>query len=182
MGKGTTRLDTAHRTFIERQRIFFVASAPLARTGHVNLSPKGLDTFRVLDAETVAYLDLTGSGAETIAHMRENGRITLMFCAFDGAPNILRIYGRGEVLLPGTEGFDRVAPDFQVLPGTRSILLVHVEKVSTSCGYGIPVYRHKRDRDQLVSWADRKGEGGVGDFQRKHNERSIDGLPALDQD
>ncbi|MCX8073568.1 MAG: pyridoxamine 5'-phosphate oxidase family protein [Candidatus Binatia bacterium] len=174
------RIEPAVREFIERQHVFFVATAPLARNGHVNLSPKGLDSLRVLDDRTVAYLDLTGSGVETIAHLKENGRITLMFCAFEGEPKIVRVYGRGEVLEPGDPGFAALRSCFPPLPGVRAMIRVRVQRVAQSCGYGVPVYQFVGEREQLVKWAERKGEAGLRDYQLRHNLRSIDGLPGLD--
>src|SRR5687767_10044393 len=134
MGKVYDALDDGLRAFLAEQRVFFVATAPSA-DGHVNLSPKGYDCFRVLDDHTVAYLDLTGSGVETIAHLRDDGRITLMFCAFTGPPKILRLYGRGEVIEAGAAGFDALAAGFPPLPGARAIIRVRVDRISDSCGY-----------------------------------------------
>jgi pyridoxamine 5'-phosphate oxidase-like protein len=146
------------------QPIFFVATAP-SEGGHVNLSPKGYDTLRVLDEQRVAYLDLTGSGVETIAHLRDNGRVTLMACAFSGNPRISRIYGRGAVHLLGTPAFETLAPEFPELPGARSIIEIEVDRVSTSCGYAVPLMDLVGDRDRLLDWATKA--------------ESIDGLPGL---
>lgn len=183
MGSAHSTIDAEAAAFIRAQRMFFVASAPLAGDGHVNLSPKGLDTFRILDERTVAYLDFVGSGAETIAHLRENGRMTIMFCAFDGPPKILRLYGRGEVLEPGDEGFGaRLAgfpPDMTAAPGVRSILVLHVDRVANSCGYGVPRYAYVGERTELGDWCRRKGDDGVREYQSKKNGSSLDGLPAL---
>jgi predicted pyridoxine 5'-phosphate oxidase superfamily flavin-nucleotide-binding protein len=167
--------------FIAAQRVFFVATAP-TDGGHVNLSPKGLDTFAVLDPTTVAYLDLTGSGVETIAHLRQNGRITIMFCAFDGKPNILRLYGRGEVLSIGEPEADAILSRFGDYPGARSVILVHIDRVSTSCGYGVPRLRYDGERDQLLSWAERRGADGLVEYRQEKNAASIDGLPGLAAD
>ncbi len=164
--------------FIAAQRVFFVATAP-TDGGHVNLSPKGLDTFAVLDPNTVAYLDLTGSGVETIAHLRENGRITFMFCAFDGKPNIVRLYGRGEVLPTGEPEADALLPRFGEYPGARSVIRVQVDRVSTSCGYGVPLLGYEGERDQLTTWADRRGPDGLVAYREEKNAVSIDGLPGL---
>jgi hypothetical protein len=161
------------------QPMFFVATAPSGDGGHVNLSPKGYDTLRVLGPNRVAYLDLTGSGVETIAHLRENGRITLMACAFNGNPRISRLHGRGTVYLTGTEGFDALAPQFPELPGRRSIIDVAVERVSTSCGYAVPLMDLVGDRDRLIEWADKKGEQGIVDYWASKNATSLDGLPGL---
>jgi predicted pyridoxine 5'-phosphate oxidase superfamily flavin-nucleotide-binding protein len=165
--------------FIAAQRVFFVATAP-TDGGHVNLSPKGLDTFAVLDANTVAYLDLTGSGVETIAHVRENGRITIMFCAFDGKPNIARLYGRAEVLPTGKPETDALLPRFGAYPGARSVIRVRVDRVSTSCGYGVPLLEYERERDELLKFADRRGPDGLVEYRNEKNAASIDGLPGLD--
>lgn len=167
--------------FIAAQSVFFVGTAP-ADGGHVNVSPKGLDTFAVLDANTVAYLDLTGSGVETIAHLRQNGRITIMFCAFDGKPNIVRLYGRGEVLSPGEPEADALLPRFGEYPGARSVIRVHIDRVATSCGYGVPRLRYEGERDQLLSFAERRGADGLVAYRQENNVASIDGLPGLAAD
>jgi hypothetical protein len=164
---------------LAEQHVFFVATAPSGAEGHVNLSPKGHDTLRVLDPTTVAYLDLTGSGVETIAHLRDNGRITLMFCAFSGPPRIVRLYGRGEILLPGEGGFDALAALFPVFTGVRSVIRVRIDRVATSCGYAVPKMAYEGERDTLVKWTDRKGAEGVLRYQREHNAKSIDGLPGV---
>lgn len=165
------------QAFIEAQPLFFVASAPLAADGHVNLSPKGLDSFRVLGPHRVAYLDLTGSGNETSAHLHENGRITLMFCAFAGAPKILRLCGRGRVVLPGAPGWDELAGRFPPHTGIRQVVVADVERVQTSCGFGVPRMDTVQQRDQLVRWAEAKGDA-LPAYRREKNARSIDGLPA----
>ena len=181
MSEPAPALDDDLIGFVERQHIFFVATAPAGADGHVNVSPKGHDTFRVLDPRTVAYLDLTGSGVETIAHLRENGRITLMFCAFSGKPDIVRIYGRGEPVLPGDEGFDALLGRFPPLGGVRSVIRVRIERVSSSCGYAVPLMQYEGERDTLTKWVDRKGPEGVAEYQKKKNALSIDGLPGLPQ-
>lgn len=163
----------------ERQPLFFVATAPLQPDGHVNVSPKGGDSFRVLDPTTVAYLDLTGSGAETIAHVRENRRLTIMFCAFEGKPNIVRLFGRGEVLLAGDDDFEQLAPRFPPHIGRRSIIRLHVERVSTSCGYAVPLMDFVGNRSALDEWAERQGPEGIAQYQAARNQQSIDGLPAV---
>lgn len=180
MGKVVEAIDAELRRWIERQHVFFVATAPSGDGGHVNLSPKGLDSLRVLDERRVAYLDLTGSGAETIAHLRQNGRITVMFCAFEGKPRIVRLHGRGEVLRPGEAEFDDLAPRFPSMPGARSIIRVTAERVSSSCGYAVPLMAFTGDRDSLVEWAERRGEAGIESYWAEKNTTSIDGLPALD--
>ena len=164
--------------FIAAQRVFFVATAP-TDGGHVNLSPKGLDTFAVIDPNTVAYLDLTGSGVETVAHLRENGRITIMFCAFDGKPNIVRLYGRGEVLPLGEPEAEALLPRFGEYPGARSVIRVQVDRVSTSCGYGVPLLEYEGERDELMKFAERRGPDGLVEYRAEKNAASIDGLPGL---
>jgi hypothetical protein len=167
------------REWIAAQHIFFVATAPLASDGHVNLSPKGLDTFRVLGPRRVAYLDLTGSGVETIAHLRENGRITLMLTAFTGPPRILRLQGQGEAHVVGTPGFAALAPSLPSREGTRAIITIEVTRIATSCGFSVPRYEFVAERDQLDRWAANKGPEGVIAYRQEKNARSIDGLPAL---
>lgn len=165
------------RGFIEEQPLFFVASAPLADDGHVNLSPKGLDCLRVLGPHEVAYLDLTGSGNETAAHLAENGRITLMFCAFAGPPKILRLYGRGRVVLPGSDGWDELRDLFPDYPGVRQVVTARVTRVQTSCGFAVPRMELAGQRDTLLRWAEAKGDG-LPAYRAEKNARSIDGLPA----
>jgi hypothetical protein len=180
MGTVVEAIDDTIRTFIELQHMFFVATAPLDRGGHVNLSPRGLDTFRILSPRRVAWLDHVGSGAETIAHVRENGRLTVMFCAFQGPPKIVRLYGRGGVLRPGAETFDELGPLFGEAPSARAIITLDVNRVSHSCGFGVPLYNYQGQRTQLTDWADRKGETALRAYQAQKNARSIDGLPAVD--
>lgn len=164
------------RAWIERQHMFTVATAPLGADGHVNVSPKGLDSLRIVDEMTVAYLDYTGSGAETIAHVRENGRITLMWSAFDGPPRIVRVHGRGEVL-----GVDDplVAGLFDIKPGARAVILVRADRVSDSCGYSVPLYEYVGQRTRLDEWAAAKTAAELVEYRAKKNACSIDGLPAL---
>ncbi len=163
--------------FIARQHLFFVGTAPLSGDGHVNLSPKGLDCFRILSPTRVAYMDIIGSGNETAAHVIENGRITFMFCAFEGSPNILRLYGRGHAVLRGDSEWDEMAAHFTIYPSTRQIIVADISRVQTSCGYGVPQYEYVGEREQHFKWADRKGEAGLADYQRENNACSIDGLP-----
>ena len=176
-------LTDRDRAFIAKQRMFFVATAPLSGEGLVNLSPKGLDgTFAVIDDRTVAYLDLVGSGIETLAHLRENGRICVMFNAFEGPPNILRIQGRGEPIEPEEGGFDELLSQFPELSGNagvRSIIKVTAERIADSCGFGVPFYEYKGQRDDLVRWCEKKGPDGVAQYKQKKNAKSLDGLPGL---
>ncbi|MGD8318229.1 MAG: pyridoxamine 5'-phosphate oxidase family protein [Myxococcales bacterium] len=174
--------DSIHgklRDFMERQKVFFVATAPSDAEGHINLSPKGLPgTFCILDDQTLAYLDLTGSGVETIAHLRENGRICVMFCAFEGPPRIVRVHGAGEVIEPHDEQFRALAEKFEPYRGVRSIIRIRAHRISDSCGYGVPLYEHKGEREQLQKWAEHKGPEGIAEYQRDNNAQSIDGIPS----
>jgi len=179
MGKVFDGLDDALRRFISRQHVFFVASAPLSADGHVNLSPKGLDTFRVLGPTTVAYLDLTGSGVETIAHLRENGRLTVMFCAFEGRPRILRLYGRGRAVEPTAAEWGELAAHFPELPGVRSVVVLEVERIADSCGYAVPRYEYAGDLPQLAEWCEKKSPEALRAYRARKNAASIDGLPGL---
>ncbi len=179
MGKLFTELNDDLRAFIAAQQMFFVATAPLSADGHVNLSPKGLDTFRVLGPTTVAYLDLTGSGVETIAHLRENGRLTVLFCAFAGRPRIVRLQGRGRVVMPADAEWADVSAGFPQLPGVRAVIVLDADRISDSCGYGVPLYEFTGHRPQLTDWADTKGPDGVEEYKAKKNRASIDGLPGL---
>jgi pyridoxamine 5'-phosphate oxidase-like protein len=179
MGKSYSEIDDSIRAFVERQHVFFVATAPSGDEGHVNCSPKGLDCLRILGPTTVVYLDYVGSGAETIAHLRQNGRIVLMFCAFEGLPKIVRLHGRGEVLEPEDDSFAKLLASFDPGLGARSIVRVELDRISDSCGYGVPLLRYRGERTQLPAWAERKGETGLYDYQRTKNSASIDGLPAL---
>jgi hypothetical protein len=179
MGRTADAIDPATADWIARQPVFFVATAPAGPEGHVNLSPKGLDTFRVLGPKEVAYLDLTGSGVETIAHLRQNGRITVMFCAFAGPPRILRLFGLGRVIEPGDDRFTALAEGFPDLPGVRSIISVALDRVADSCGYAVPRMDLVGDRDRLVRWAEAKGTDGLAAYQARMNRESIDGLPGL---
>jgi predicted pyridoxine 5'-phosphate oxidase superfamily flavin-nucleotide-binding protein len=183
MGTVHERIDDRLRAFIERQRMFFVATAPAGPDGRINLSPKGIDgTFVVIDDHTVAYLDITASGAETIAHLRENGRITVMFCAFDGSPNIVRLHGRGRFVTIYDDGYDDLAAHFKPVAGPRAVVLVDVERVSDSCGYGVPLYEYAGERDLLPPFMERKGGEGRAEYRMQKNRVSIDGLPAFDFD
>ena len=179
MGKIYSEIDERLHSFMTAQPCFFVATAPSGPGGHVNCSPKGLDTFRVLGPTTVAYLDYTGSGVETIAHLRENGRIVVMFCAFQGPPNIVRLHGRGAVVEPSDAGFGGLLAHFDAGPGLRAIVRIEVTRISDSCGYGVPLLRYEGERDQLAAWAERKGDEGLAEYRREKNALSIDGLPGL---
>lgn len=191
MGRVYEGIDDHLRGWIERQPLYFVGSAPLAEHGHVNISPKGpIGTLRILDEQTLAYLDVAGSGAETISHLRENGRIVVMLCAFEGPPRIVRLHGRGEVVLPGEArfgellercGFDQPAHD----EARRSIILVSVTRVADSCGYGVPLMTFEGLRPHQDAWAAKRlrtgGEHALLEYQAEKNALSLDGLPAIDE-
>ncbi|MCC6612351.1 MAG: pyridoxamine 5'-phosphate oxidase family protein [Anaerolineae bacterium] len=174
MAKFYDTINDERCAFIEAQHMFFVASAPLAADGHVNLSPKGMDTFRVLGPNRVAYADLTGSGNETSAHLLENGRVTIMFCAFEGTPRIMRLFGRGTTALPGSPLWDELSPHFNLIEGTRQIIVVDVMQAQTSCGYGVPLYEYQGERDYYFQFCDKVD---VETYQQENNHTSQDGLP-----
>ena len=175
MGKFHPEITLELREFIAEQQMFFTASA--ATTGRVNVSPKGIDTFRVLDENTVAYLDLTGSGNETAAHLLADGRMTIMFCAFAGAPNIVRLFGQGEVVQLDTPRGRELHEDFPILPGERHFIVLHVESVQTSCGFSVPLYEFQEQRSLLIDWAHKQGEAKLKEYRHNKNSVSIDGLP-----
>lgn len=158
--------------------MFFVGTAP-SSGGRVNVSPKGFDSFAIIDETTVAYLDLTGSGAETVAHIQDNGRITIMFCAFEGAPNIVRLQGRGRAVFPDDPRFAELASLFPDLPGVRSVIVIDVERVADSCGFGVPKMELIGQRDELTRWTNRKSSDELIEYRRQENAASIDGLPAI---
>lgn len=183
MGKTYDAIEGRLRAFVERQPVFFVATAPSGDAGHVNVSPKGLaDTFVVVDQHTVAYLDLTASGAETIAHVRQNGRITLMFCSFERTPNVVRLHGRGRVVSLYDDEYAAWASRFPDNPAARAVVVVDVERVSDSCGYALPILAVQEERDMLTPNMARRGAEGVVAYRRRKNAVSIDGLPAFDDD
>jgi hypothetical protein len=179
VGKVFEDIDDRLAAFIGAQHLFFVATAPLTADGHVNLSPKGLASFAILGPRRVAYLDLVGSAAETIAHARENGRIVFMFCAFEGPPRIVRLHGRARAVEPGDADFEELAAPFDTPHNTRAIVVADLERISDSCGYGVPLMSFEAEREQLPMWADRKGAAGVVAYQLENNLESLDGLPAL---
>ena len=178
MGKILKSITPELAAFIKAQPLFFVATAPLAAAGHVNLSPKGLDTFRILSENRVAYLDLTGSGNETAAHVTENSRITIMFCSFGEAPLILRLYGQGRVVLATSDLWPESVSQFPDYPGIRQVVVADVEFIQTSCGFGVPVMDYIGERDRLSRWAKSKGEEGLREYHRTRNSKSLDGLSA----
>jgi Pyridoxamine 5'-phosphate oxidase len=175
MAKFYPELTEELQDFIRQQQLFFTATAP--QDGRINLSPKGIDTFRILDANTVAYLDLTGSGNETSAHLLENSRMTLMFCSFTEKPWILRLYGQGSVIRPRDRAWAEMIGQFPTLAGTRQIFQMQVEAAQTSCGMGVPMYEFQTHRDSLIQWAEKKGEAGLQQYWQEKNQTSIDGLP-----
>jgi hypothetical protein len=177
MSKEIAEITPELADWIAQQKVFFVATAPLSANGHVNCSPKGGDSFRVLGPRLAAYQDYTGSGAETSAHLKENGRIVIMFCAFDGEPRISRLHGRGEILRPGMPDYPALAAKFPENPGTRAIVRVTVTRISTSCGFAVPFFDFQKPRDTLDKYAVNKGPEGLVEYRKKKNARSIDGLP-----
>lgn len=175
-------IDTEVAAWLHAQPVFFVGTAPLSENGHVNCSPKGGDSFRVVGPMEAAYLDYTGSGAETAAHLRENGRIVLMFCAFSGKPEIVRLHGTGELITPKDARFDSLAALFPPNPGTRAVVRVCVTRVSTSCGFAVPLMEYRQERETLDKWAAAKGQKGLEEYRISKNARSIDGLGAFTQE
>jgi hypothetical protein len=180
MGKLYDEITPELAAWLQEQRVFFVATAPLSDSGLVNCSPKGMDTFRILGPREVAYLDLTGSGIESVAHIQENGRIVLMFCAFAGPPKIVRLQGEGEVLQANSLAYRELQAKFPDHPGARAIIGIHLTRISDSCGYGVPRYQYAGERDALVKWTESKGPEGLADYRREKNAHSLDGLPGLD--
>lgn len=180
MGKVHEQIDERLAAWLTEQPMFVVATAPLAGDGLINASPKGgSGTFTVLGPRTVAYLDLTGSGVETIAHLRENGRIVMMFMAFEGRPQIVRLNGRGRAVLPDGPEFTELVQRFPRHPGTRAVIVVDVDRIADSCGYAVPRMDYVADRDVLDLWSQKKGPEGIADYWAKHNTVSLDGLPGL---
>lgn len=179
MGKTYEQIDEYLAKTIQEQHVFFVATAPLDSRGNLNLSPKGLDSFRILSPRTVAYLDVIGSGVETIAHLKENGRIVIMFCKFQGSPNIFRLHGMGRVVEPNAPEFPELAAKFPPYETTRAIIVVDVTRISHSCGYGVPLMKYEGERTQHFAWAAHKGVEGLKLYKQEKNRQSIDGLPGL---
>ncbi|MDQ0050103.1 hypothetical protein J2T18_004425 [Paenibacillus polymyxa] len=177
MGKKFSSILPEYKEFIQRQHIFFVGSAPISETGHVNISPKGYDSFRILSDQEVAYLDLSGSGNETSAHIIENGRVTIMFCAFEGEPSVLRLYGTGTVVLPNTKRWNELYPLFNPLPGARQIIVIDVHMVQDSCGFAVPFMTYTSEREKLKDVAIQMGEEVLKKYAYEKSLESIDGLP-----
>ena len=175
MGKFYKELEPKLQEFVSEQKVFFVGTA--APEGTVNISPKGMDSLRIIDSKQVAWLNLTGSGNETAAHLNEIPRMTLMFCAFDGKPLILRIYGNARTLHPRDEEWSLWSSKFPEMPGSRQIFLLDINSVQTSCGFGVPLFQFQGDRKQLIDWANKEGEDGIKEFWDECNQTSIDGKP-----
>ena len=175
MSKFYTKITSRLQKFIEAQKIFFVATAP--NSGRINLSPKGMDSFRVLNENTVLWLNVTGSGNETAAHLSENERITIMFCSFEKVPNILRLYGKGKEIKPKDANWNEVISLFPETPGTRQIFEITIESAQTSCGMSIPFFEYKGERNDLNDWAKEQGKEGIENYWQNNNQTSIDGLP-----
>ena len=180
MGNEYAEITPELADWLGQQRVFFVATAPLAADGLVNCSPKGMDTFRVLGPRQVAYLDLTGSGVETIAHVRENGRMVFTFCAFEGPPRIVRLHGAGDVVTMGMPEYETLRALFPDHPGARAVIRAPLVRVGDSCGYAVPRYDYVGERDALVRWAESKGTDGLARYRWEKNARSLDGLPGLE--
>jgi hypothetical protein len=181
MGKLYELLSPELQTWLLKQQVFFVATAPLSRGGHVNCSPKGGDTFRILNDHEVAYLDLTGSGIETVAHLQENGRIVIMFCAFSGPPKIVRLHGIGQTLYPQHPDFSDLGRSFPAHPATRAIVRVKVTRISDSCGHGVPQFEFIAPRELISQWSAAKGAQGLAEYRSEKNRASIDGIPGYNQ-
>lgn len=182
MGKEYTEIDARIQRWMARQHMFFVSTAPLQNDGLVNCSPKGLDSLVVLGSHQLAYLDVGGSGIETVAHVKENGRITIMLCAFDGPPAIFRFYGIGTVVEPHDDGFSDLVDKFPKAPGVRNIITIDVQKIRDSCGYGVPLYEFSKQRDSFDNYFADKSEGFLQNYRRDRNEHSLDGLKGLNID
>ena len=179
MGKVFDGIDDTLRAWIARQPMFFVATAPLAADGRVNVSPRGHDSFSVLDGHRVGWVDYTGSGIETIAHLRENGRVCVMFCSFESRPRVVRLHGHGSIAMPGEPAYDDLVARHPAHPSTRAAIVVDVERVSDSCGYGVPVMQVVQERDLLLLHAQRRGPDGMAAYRAAKNAASIDGLPGI---
>jgi hypothetical protein len=177
MGEFYKQISKKQEEFIKNQQMYFVGTAPLSENGHINVSPKGLDSFRVIDPNQIAYLDVISSGNETSAHILENGRITIMFCSFDKKPLILRLYGKGRTILPSNDHWNTYAGLFEVYESTRQIIVVDVDLVQSSCGFGVPRYEFIEHRDIHFSWAGQKGPQGLSAYIDENNLTSLDGLP-----
>lgn len=179
MGKEYTEFDERLQDWIGRQHVFFVSTAPSAADGLINCSPKGLDCLRVTGPRQIAYVDTGGSGIETVAHIKENGRVTIMLCAFEGPPKIFRFYGLGHVLEPHDEGFEEMLAKFPEMPAARNIISVDVERIIDSCGFGVPLYEFKKHRDSLDNYFSKQSEEDISKYRRDRNSESLEGMPGL---
>ena len=179
MGKEYQEIDERMQRWIDRQRMFFVSTAPLADDGRINCSPKGLDGLRVLGPRQIAYADTGGSGIETVAHLKENGRIVIMLCAFDGPPKIFRFYGHGRSVEPNDADFERLVPMFPKMPALRNFIIVDIDCIRDACGYGVPLYDFKSDRESLKNWCENQTEDELLAYRIEKNDQSLDGLPGL---
>lgn len=175
MGKFNTKITKRTQQFIYAQKMFFVATAP--NNGRINLSPKGMDSFKVVDENRVLWLNVTGSGNETAAHLLENNRITIMFCSFEGSPNILRLYGKGKEIKPGDTNWSELISLFPAVPGARQIFDIEIESTQNSCGMSVPFYQYQGEREELNDWAKDLGQNGIEEYWKSKNQISIDGLP-----
>ncbi len=180
MGKTYQEIDARIERWMERQKMFFVATAPLSADDSVNLSPKGNDTLRVLDPQTLLYLDSGGSGIETVAHLRENGRIVIMMCSFDAAPKIYRFHGTGSVITPLDEEFEELLKHFKGTElGVRNLIKIQVSRISDSCGYGVPLYEYSSDRRTAIEYAQNHSTADIREKMESNNASSIDGLKGI---
>jgi hypothetical protein len=182
MGKEYQEIDGHIQRWIERQHVFFVSTAPLADDGRINCSPKGLDSLRVLGPRQVAYVDIGGSGIETVAHLKENGRVVIMLCAFEGPPKIFRFYGHGRPVESHDADFEKLVPMFPPMPAIRNFIVVDIECIRDSCGYGVPLYEFSRERESLKNWCESKSEDELLRYRVERNAQSLDGLPGLHVD
>jgi len=177
MARFNTELNESLREFIAAQHVFFNASAP--NHGRINVSPKGRDSLRILNEKCVAYLDLTGSENETAAHIAENGRLTLMFCSFEEQPRIVRLYGRGRVVRPRDTAWEEMRSRFPAYPGERQIIVLEIESIMSTCGFAVPLFEYKAERDKLLEFACSMGEEKMDEYRHERNQKSIDGLPTF---
>ena len=180
MGKEFAEIDARIQRWIEKQHLFFVATAPLAGDGLINCSPKGLDSFRVLGPRKIAYADTGGSGIETVAHLKENGRIVIMMCAFEGPPKIFRFYGQGRSVEPCHEEFESLLAEFPDMPTVRNFIVIDVDCIRDSCGYGVPLYEYQQERESLTNWERGKSPEELLAYRADNNAHSLDGLPGLE--
>lgn len=174
MGQQFTALNDKHTAFIEKQKIFFVGTA--TAESKINISPKGMDSFNVIDANTVAWLNVTGSGNETAAHVQTHPRMTIMFCAYEGPPMILRLYGQAKAIHRNDAQWETLYLTFKPLPGARQIFVLTIDMVQTSCGMSVPFYEYQGEREQLNQWAEKKSQGGINEYWEKKNQTSLDGI------